>query len=173
MFAGKHFVQRIDDNCLTANNLSIMCKQCVNTRPTQILRGQHIKIGQIGEKIAADYLKQHQYKILRTNISYPWGEIDIIAKDPDKILVFVEVKTLDKRGIVMHNNTQTPREYIFRTVTRPEDNLSRPKLLKLRKACLFFANKYPRLSDHGWRIDLLALTLLDKHCDMKHLKNIS
>lgn len=48
--------------------------------------------GNIAENQAADYLKEKGYKILARNFSCPMGEIDIIAQDKQKTLVFVEVK---------------------------------------------------------------------------------
>ncbi|MCO5247871.1 MAG: YraN family protein [Chitinophagales bacterium] len=49
-------------------------------------------IGDKGEKLALDYLKNKNYQILATNWRSSHKEIDIIAKDED-ILVIVEVKT--------------------------------------------------------------------------------
>ena len=49
------------------------------------------KVGQEAESIAASYLSRLGYKILEKNISYKFGELDIIASD-ENILVFVEVK---------------------------------------------------------------------------------
>lgn len=48
-------------------------------------------IGKRGERIAADYLKKHGYKIHAQNVPSAHGEIDIIAENRD-FLVFVEVK---------------------------------------------------------------------------------
>ncbi len=48
--------------------------------------------GDIGELLAAKYLKKHGYKILETNYRCTLGEIDIIAKHK-RVLAFVEVKT--------------------------------------------------------------------------------
>jgi len=48
--------------------------------------------GALGEKLAAAYLKQQHYKILKKNYKNKLGEIDIIARDGEEI-VFVEVKT--------------------------------------------------------------------------------
>lgn len=48
--------------------------------------------GDLGEKIAEEYLKKYGYIILEKNFRTKIGEIDIIAKDGEYI-VFVEVKT--------------------------------------------------------------------------------
>ncbi len=50
------------------------------------------KFGSLGEAAAADYLKQHRYKILEKNYKNKLGEIDIIARAGNTV-VFVEVKT--------------------------------------------------------------------------------
>lgn len=49
-------------------------------------------LGDLGETIAARYLKRHFYRICARNVSAPHGEIDIVACKADT-LVFVEVKT--------------------------------------------------------------------------------
>ena len=48
-------------------------------------------LGRFGEEQAANYLKKKKYKIIGTNYSCRFGEIDIIAEDKH-FLVFVEVK---------------------------------------------------------------------------------
>jgi len=78
---------------------------------------QKSQTGQLGEDIACEYLVDKKYKIIERNYRQKWGELDIIAKAPDKILVFVEVKTL----------VQNPN-------IRPEENLTNSKLKKLKKA---------------------------------------
>ena len=52
----------------------------------------NIKLGQLGEKIAADYLQKNGYRIVSKNLHVSRNEIDIIAEDSN-FLVFVEVKT--------------------------------------------------------------------------------
>lgn len=49
-------------------------------------------IGALGEKIAADFLEKKGLAIIDHNFYTRVGEIDLIARDGDKI-VFVEVKT--------------------------------------------------------------------------------
>ena len=123
----------------------------------------HIETGKTGEQVAVAYLRQKGYKILKTNIRYIWGEIDIVAKDCNNILVFIEVKSLNQLRQASDRNERL----------RPEDNLTKSKLFKLKKACLFFANQNPKLTTKGWRIDLLALTISDESCDINHLENIA
>lgn len=50
------------------------------------------EIGQNGENIAEDYLKNEGYSIITRNFRTNYGEIDIIARDKNEI-VFIEVKT--------------------------------------------------------------------------------
>lgn len=50
------------------------------------------EIGQNGENIAEDYLKNEGYSIITRNFRTNQGEIDIIARDKQEI-VFIEVKT--------------------------------------------------------------------------------
>ena len=53
---------------------------------------ERISLGDKGEELAADLLKNSGYKILYRNYKTKLGEIDIIAKDKETIC-FVEVKT--------------------------------------------------------------------------------
>ena len=48
--------------------------------------------GASGEKLVADYLKKHKYKILKKNYRTAFGEADIVS-EKDNFLVFTEVKT--------------------------------------------------------------------------------
>jgi len=126
-------------------------------------------IGSIGEDICVQFLRKIDYSILARNYRKPWGEIDIIAKSPDNIIVCIEVKTLkSNNGFGL----------------TPEDNLSQSKLKKLRKISESFAMQNDHLfhGDKGWRIDLVAITLpesLDnltinnKDVIIKHYKNIA
>lgn len=112
--------------------------------------------GQIGEDIACAYLVDKRYKIIERNHRQKWGELDIIARAPDKTLVFVEVKTL-------HENPSI----------QPEDNLTRAKLEKLKRtASLYTGHSQDKIDGkRGWRIDLIAVTL-KPNCEVKHYENL-
>ena len=53
---------------------------------------QRVKLGKVGEDLAAVFLQKNGYKIIQRNFKNNLGEIDIIAKE-DKTVCFVEVKT--------------------------------------------------------------------------------
>lgn len=118
------------------------------------------ELGKFGEDLACEYLVKKGYKIIDRNFRKPWGELDIIAKAPDKTLVFIEVKTMtDSSGLGLS----------------PEDQLTKTKLKKTQRAASLYAGHYPELikDDKGWQIDLLALTINRENCDIKYYENIS
>lgn len=74
----------------------------------------NIELGFLGEDIACQYLIENKYKIIERNYRKPWGEIDVIAKSPDKILVFVEVKTIRQYGNLEYGNECGNQQKIIR-----------------------------------------------------------
>lgn len=50
------------------------------------------QLGKFGEQIAADYLRNNDYRIIATNYYTRAGEIDIIC-EKEKVTIFVEIKT--------------------------------------------------------------------------------
>lgn len=118
------------------------------------------QFGKFGEDMACEYLANKGYKIIERNFRRPWGELDIITKSPDKILVFVEVKTVK----------QNSGEFIA-----PEEQLTKAKMEKLKRSASLYAGHNQSLikGDKGWQIDLLALTISGESCEIKHYENIS
>ena len=123
------------------------------------------EVGNYGEDIACEFLVKSGYKIIERNHRQKWGELDIIAKDPDGTLVFIEVKTMRQNNPAIAGLT-------------PEDNLTFSKLRKLQRTAQLFAGFHSDLidDDHGWRIDLVAICLAEKFGlvkqTVKHYKNI-
>ena len=129
----------------------------------------NLKIGQIGEDIACQYLLNNKYKLIDRNYREKWGEIDIICKDRSGVLVFVEVKTLRKSDFL-----------------NPEENLHSTKLKKIKRTAYLYANNRPDLinDNKGWQIDLVAIEIdhqnpesvptkeLLKYSILRHYKNI-
>jgi putative endonuclease len=115
------------------------------------------EIGQLGENIACEYLVDNKYKIIERNFRQKWGEIDIIAKAPDKTLVFVEVKTVrDVEKLHSENDEQSNVGQIS-----AEDQLTDAKLKKLQRTASLYANHNSGMvnDEKGWRIDLIAITI--------------
>lgn len=121
-------------------------------------RNNNIKIGELGEKIAEQYLKKNGYKILDKNFTNSFGkklgEIDIIAKSKN-VLVFIEVKTRSS------------------LIAIPEENITFSKLKKLTKIInIYISTK--KLWDSSYRLDAISITINknSKKYSLKHLKNI-
>ena len=119
------------------------------------------RTGKLGEEKACEFLRSKGYRIVERNYQKPWGEIDIVAMAPDKMLVFFEVKTI--RQFI------NPEDSL-----KPEDNLSQAKLKKIRRSAQMFSAKHSDLirEEKGWRIDLLALTITEENFIINHYQNI-
>lgn len=123
-------------------------------------------LGDVGEKIAENYLKERGYKILDKNFRYKnFGEIDIIASKDNpssakasagKNVIFLEVKTRRKTG---------PSEFL------PEDNITFDKQKKLVKLSQIYLSK-KKLINNPWQIDILAIEIYrDGSFDIRHTEN--
>lgn len=117
--------------------------------------------GKSGEELAAKYLAKNGYKVMARNyLVQGVGEIDIVARDKDKALVFVEVKTM------------------YPGLLKPEDQYSSGKRQRMISACRYFLKIHPEYlnEDSGWRMDLVAIELSDfesgKSPDIRHYQNI-
>jgi putative endonuclease len=51
------------------------------------------QIGALGEQVAVEHLESLGLEVLERNWRCRWGELDVVAADSDRVLVFVEVKT--------------------------------------------------------------------------------
>jgi len=126
---------------------------------------QKSETGKLGEDLACEYLLNKSFTIIERNYRKPWGELDIIAKDPKGVLVFVEVKTMRK-----YNTANNPAI----AELNPEENLTSVKLKKLKRTAVLYANHKPDLinDEKGFRIDLVAITIEGGDCSVKHFENI-
>lgn len=99
------------------------------------------EIGKLGEDLACNYLLQKKNEILERNYHCRFGEVDIIARDVNKCLIFFEVKT------------RTNRKYGpgFEAV----DYYKQQKLIK---TVYFYLNEKKIKSDN-FRIDVLSIDL--------------
>ena len=106
-------------------------------------------VGQKGEDIAADYLKEKGYKILHRNFKTPVGEADMIIADDD-ILVFVEVKTRSGN-----------------TFGEPFEAVNSRKQGKIRKIALYYL-KLHKLQKQV-RFDVVSIVSRNGRADIRHM----
>lgn len=128
-------------------------------------KGEKNKIGAYGEEIAAGYLKNKGYKILDKNYLKKWGEIDIVARETNKIR-FVEVKTVSYETKTELNNA------ISRGTWRPEENVHFHKIQRLNRAIESWISENDCKFD--WEIDIVAVRVVprEKYATVKYIKNI-
>jgi putative endonuclease len=98
------------------------------------------ELGDIGEKLARNFIKKKGYKILDTNYRCREGEIDIIARKRD-CLVFIEVRTKASIGF-----------------GSPEESVTFAKKEKLISSALTYMSEHRDLPE-SWRIDFIAVEL--------------
>ena len=113
------------------------------------------KLGNLGEELAIKYLRKHNYKILTLNWQKRIGEIDIVAQDQDKTVVFVEVKTRKSAS--------------FGPGQEAVNSLKQHKLIKTAQYYILENYNF----EVPWRIDVIAVDLDSKNQigHIKHFKN--
>jgi len=119
------------------------------------------KLGDMGEKIAVDYLKKHDYQILERNFKKPWGEIDIITQK-NKGLIFIEVKT-----------RTVPQGQSLRDSPYPEESVRSSKQQKLIRAAQTYLLEKNYPPEVSWQIDVIAIEINEelRKANLKHIKN--
>jgi putative endonuclease len=89
-----------------------------------------------------------------------YGEIDLLARAPDGMLVFVEVKT------------RTSRSFGY-----PEEAVDARKLEHLVSAAEAYLLEHPEMDEQGWRIDVIAIEGRPEEgpdrAGIEHFENIS
>ncbi|MEK0126845.1 YraN family protein [Corynebacterium marquesiae] len=108
-------------------------------------------LGKRGEAFAARYLRERGLEIIAANVSYRVGEIDLIAREADGTIVFVEVKT------------RANSRYGVAEAVTPQ------KLGRLRKAAAQWLDGKP-LSEA--RFDVIALVARGQGFALEHFKGV-
>ena len=123
-------------------------------------------IGNKGEDMACDYLRKNGLYILKRNVRNKLGEIDIVAKEKNGTVVFVEVKTMKCEV----ENFLENKNYDL----QPEDNMTSAKIKKFQRACLLFLAENKNFIDEerGYRLDALTLTISENNVVFGHYENI-
>jgi len=114
------------------------------------------QLGDLGEDISEIFLAKMGYSIIKRNYRCRLGEIDLIAKDKNKI-IFFEVKT------------RTNLNFGY-----PEESVNNLKVLKLKKLAIFFAVS-ENMDNLDMQFDVISINLSGT-CfsgNIKNIKNIS
>jgi putative endonuclease len=97
-------------------------------------------LGERAEEAAAAWLSSRGWTILGRRWRCPDGELDIVGRDPDGVLVGIEVKV-----------RRTGR------AGSPVETVDRRRLRRLRAALGQFLSGAPQSAGNGLRVDLLAV----------------
>jgi len=97
-------------------------------------------LGERGETAVAAWLATRGWTILARRWRCPFGELDLVALDPDDVLVAVEVKL--RRGARAGN---------------PLESIDRRRVARLRAALGRFRGEAPTGLGEGTRLDLVAV----------------
>ena len=92
-------------------------------------------LGSLGEQLACEHLERLGLRILERNYRTRWGELDIIAADADRLLVFCEVKTrrAGQNGTPWDALTPEKRDQVRRIASRwLIERTDRPRACELR-----------------------------------------
>jgi putative endonuclease len=106
------------------------------------------KLGDIGEKIACDYLVINGFEIVERNYLKKWGEIDIVARKSG-LIHFIEVKS------IRQVSSETSQGY------RPEENMHPWKLARLARVMQSYLLE--KKLDSEWQLDLITVKIDEAH----------
>lgn len=140
---------------------------------------QNRKTGNLGESVAAKYLKTKGFAILNRNYLKKWGEIDIVARETiqsdqikafsretSEIVHFVEVKSVS-----YETRSQLDWDVAHET-WRPEEQVHAFKLNQIRKAAESW------ILENDWvgevQIDVIAVRMVprEKYATVKYITNV-
>lgn len=110
------------------------------------------QLGDQGEQLALEYIKNLGYKILAQNYRTPYGEIDIVAVQ-NNVTCFIEVKTRTSSNF-----------------GRPMDAITKYKLRNIQKSSEYYLSKNPNLPK-ACSIDVIEIYANDNN-EIKFYKKI-
>lgn len=113
---------------------------------------QNLRIGKLGEQMAAAYLEEAGYRILEQNYRCRFGEIDIIAKDGDTI-AFVEVKSRRSENYGL-----------------PQHAVGPEKQRRISKISLYYLQTHHFYGSDA-RFDVVAISLRSENCHIELIKD--
>ena len=98
------------------------------------------ELGNLGERLACEYLVEKGFKVVGTNYRITFGEIDIIASKKN-VIHFIEVKTI-----------ATNSGGFF-----PEQHVNYKKQRKLRQMAQIYLEKNNYKQNQAYQIDIIGI----------------
>jgi putative endonuclease len=122
------------------------------------------EIGNYGEEIACIYLNKLGYFIQDRNYNRKWGELDIVAVK-DNIIHFIEVKSV---SLSVCEKWESAEKH------RPEENVHRYKVLKIKKMILCYVEEKRQNSeeDFAFHVICVYLNFVSRKAKIKIIENI-
>lgn len=127
-------------------------------------------VGNLGEDIAARFLKEKGFEIVVRNYRKKFGEIDIVAKRT-RMVHFVEVKTVSRKNLKdlvsktkkvvgpKMNSGQFVEPNSPDDGFRPEDNIHPWKLKRLSRAIRVYLDEKGLGEEGDWQFDVITVLL--------------
>ena len=116
------------------------------------------KTGEVGEKLAKKFLIKRGFKVLETNYTKKFGEIDIVAKE-DRVYHFIEVKSVSCDLSAQAGNLKLVTQETLSV--RPEENMHPKKIEKFVRTVQYYLVEKGVSDETPYQIDL-ALVYIDK-----------
>ena len=112
---------------------------------------EHNDFGNLGEKLAREYLEKKGYKIRHTNWRFLKDELDIVAEDGDELVV-VEVKSRNTDAFGDAQESVTPR-----------------KIRNIVNAAQGYIEQFDLMMET--RFDVVTVTMIKGEYRIEHIEN--
>lgn len=129
--------------------------------------------GDLGEQIAARFMRNHGHSVLERNYWRKWGEIDLVTRKTVEIeeeyypvVHFIEVKT------VSHETKYDLNQAVTHGTWRPEEQVHERKLHQIYKAIETWLSEHEYEGE--WQIDVAAVRMVprEKYAEVNHIENV-
>jgi putative endonuclease len=129
-------------------------------------QAEHLKVGRLGENIAAEWLGNTGFLIKDRHYLRKWGEIDLIAARAG-IVHFVEVKTVSYETMEELDNA------VAHGMFRPEENVHEAKLKRLYRAIESWIGEKKYKGEY--QLDVLTVRMVprEKYAVLDLIENVT
>ena len=113
------------------------------------------RLGKRGELLAAEYLIENGYELVKSNYRYDRAEIDIICKDEKQdLIIFVDDKT------------RTNKKF-----GEPEESITPTKIEQIKKAAYGFLSENSVYDSFDVRLDVITVFFEEQDAIINHIEN--